>query len=72
MIEGYFGGLKFSIPEFLVVGKLGNYFFEWLDLSRDAFGPILNKTGSTPAGTFSFFICFSNKSPLNGLHTELR
>ena len=55
-----------------MVGKLGNYFFEWLDLSRDAFGPILNKTGSTPAGTFSFFICFSNKSPLNGLHTELR
>ena len=33
-----FLGLKFSIPEFLGVGKFGKYFFGWLDLSTDVFG----------------------------------
>ena len=35
MIEGFFLGLKFSIPGFFGVGKFGKYFFVWLDLSGD-------------------------------------
>ena len=35
MIEGFFGGLKFSIPGFFWIGKFGKYFLGWLDLSRD-------------------------------------
>ena len=27
MIEGFFGGLKFSIPGYFGVGKFGKYFF---------------------------------------------
>ena len=36
MIEGFFsgGGLKFSIPGFVWVGKSGKYFFKWTDLNR--------------------------------------
>ena len=33
-----FLGLKFSIPGFFGVGKFGNYFIRWLDLSGDFFG----------------------------------
>ena len=32
-----FWGLKFSILQFFGVGKLGKYFFGWVDLSRDFF-----------------------------------
>ena len=38
MIGGLFFGLKFLIPRFFWVGKLGKYFFGWLDLSRDCLG----------------------------------
>ena len=38
MIEGFLGGLKFSIPGFFWVGKSGRYFLGWFDLSRDFFG----------------------------------
>ena len=33
-----FLGLKFSIPGFFWVGKFGNYFLGWVDLSRDFSG----------------------------------
>ena len=33
-----FWGLKFSILGFFWVGKFGNSFFGWLDLSRDFWG----------------------------------
>lgn len=40
MIQGCFGGLKFSIPGVLGVEKFGTYFLGWLDLSRELiFGP---------------------------------
>ena len=38
MIGGLFFGLKFLIRGFFWVGKLGKYFFGWLDLSRDCLG----------------------------------
>ena len=37
MVEGFLGGLKFSIPGSFWVQKFGKYFFGWLDLSRDIF-----------------------------------
>ena len=37
MIEGFLGGLKFSIPGFFGGGKSGKYFLGWFDLSRDFF-----------------------------------
>ena len=33
-IEGFCGGLKFSISGFYWVGKIGKHFFGWLDLRR--------------------------------------
>ena len=40
-----FLGLKFSIPGFFWVRKFGNYFFGYLDLSRDFLG-VLKRIGS--------------------------
>ena len=36
--QRFFLCLKFSIPGFFWIGKLGNYFLGWLDLSRDFWG----------------------------------
>ena len=38
MVEGFFLNLTISIPGFFWVGKLGKYFFGWLDLSREFLG----------------------------------
>ena len=35
MIEGFWGGLQFSIPRYFGVGKFGKYFFGWRNLSWD-------------------------------------
>ena len=48
MIEGFFLGLKFSIPGFFWVRRFGKYFFGWLDLSRDFLG-VLKRIGSALA-----------------------
>ena len=38
MTEGFWGGLKFSSPGFVLGRKFSQVFFGWLDLSRDFLG----------------------------------
>ena len=60
MIEGFFGGLKFSILVFFLGGKFGKYFFGWLDLSRDFLG-IQNNLKILGSARVSWQHRFTNK-----------